>query len=133
MTDTRYRTLLWLYVALMVAAIASVFFPNYSEALSVAYEKEPETWLMSNLWVAGGLLGGLVVAWLVGLVGLFRFKSWARTLSLYSTLASFLVYPLLGASLSSGLESTLFEASTTVWGAILALSYFSAVSSRFGR
>ena len=114
-------------------AIASVFFPAYSEALAVAYAHEPETWLMSNLWVAGGLLGGLAVAWLLGLVGLFRFKSWVSPLSLYSMLVGFLVCPFLGASLSSGLESALLEASTTVWGAILALSYFSAVSDRFGR
>lgn len=133
MTDSRYLKLLWIYVALTVAAIASLFFPTYSDALTAAYDAEPSTWLMSNLWVAGGLLVSLVVAWLIGLIGLFRFKSWARSLSLYSTLAGFLVFPFLGASLSSGLENALFEASSTVWGAILALSYFSAVSGRFGR
>lgn len=133
MTDTRYRTFLWFYVALMAAAIVSVFFPTYSDALSITYDREPETWIMRNSWVAGSLLGALVVAWLVGLIGLFGFKTWARPLSLYSTLAGFLVYPFLGASLSSGIESALFEASATLWGAILALSYFSAVSDRFGR
>jgi hypothetical protein len=133
MTNSLYLKLLWIYVALAVATIASGFFSTYSEALTVAYDAEPSTWLMSNPWVAGGFIGSLVAAWLIGLVGLFRFKSWARSLSLYSTLAGFLVGPFLGTSLSSGLESTLAEASSIVWGAILALSYFSTVSGRFGR
>ena len=132
MTEARYRSLLWIYVALIVAAIASSIFPSYSIALAAAYDKEPDTWLMSSLWIAGGLWGGLVLAWLVGLAGLFFFKGWARTLSLYSTLIGFAVYPFSGPQLYSALETSLYDASTTLWGAILALSYFSAVSDRFG-
>ena len=78
MTDTRYRTLLWTYAALAVMAIAAAFFPTHSETLAAAYENEPETWFMSNLWVAGGSLVVLAIAW-------------ARLLSLCSTLASMLV------------------------------------------
>jgi hypothetical protein len=40
---------------------------------------------------------------------------------------------LAGSSLYWGLESGLYEASAMLWGAILALSYFSSVSARFGR
>jgi LytS/YehU family sensor histidine kinase len=133
MTDIRYRKLLWLYVALMLAAIVSAFFPMYSEDLAVAYSNEPETWLMRNPWIYGGMLGGLLVAWLTGLIGLFRFKAWARSLSLYVTLAGFFAYPFMGPSVLSGLESALFDAVSTIWGGILALSYFSAVSERFER
>ena len=133
MTDNRYLQLLWTYVALTIAAIVAMFFPDHSEPLAIAYDNEPTTWLMSNMWVASGILGSLAVAWLAGLVGLFRFKRWARSLSLYSTLAGFLIAPFMGAYLSSGLETSLFDASTTLWGAVLALSYFSAVSDRFGR
>lgn len=96
MTNSLYLKLLWIYVALTVATIASLFFSTYSETLTVAYDAEPSTWLMSNLWVAGGLIGSLAAVWLIGLVGLFRFKSWARPLSLYSTLAGLLVCPFLG-------------------------------------
>ena len=132
MTDSRYLKLLWTYLALTVTAIVAGLFPNHSETLQLAYDNEPATWLMSNIWLMGLVFGGLVITWLVGFVGLFFFKRWARSLSLYSTLAGFLIYPLMGAPLSSGLEAALFEASTTIWGAILALSYFSAVDDRFG-
>jgi hypothetical protein len=133
MTDVRYRLLLFIYVALISAAFASAYFATYSEALTIAYDDEPETWLTRNVWIGGGLLGGLLVVGLVGLAGLFLFKGWARPLSLYSTLAGVLITPFFGASVYSGLETALFDASATVWGAILALSYFSSVGDRFGR
>ena len=133
MTDARYLKILWIYVVLFVAATISIFFPTYSENLAAAYAAEPETWLMSNFWMAVGVLGAFAAAWLTGLVGLFFFKSWARTLSLYSTLAGFFITPVVGGSPYSGLEASLFEASTIVWGGILALSYFSPVSCRFER
>lgn len=133
MTENRYRQLLWIYVALTLASVVAMLFPSYSENLALAYEKEPETGLMNNLWLAVGLMGALVLVWLVGLVGLFRFKSWARPLSLYGTVAALLTYPFMGATLESGLESALFEASAYVWGAVLALSYHSAVGARFER
>jgi len=132
MTGPRYLKLLWTYLALTVTAIVAGLFPNHSETLQLAYDNEPATWLMSNIWLMGIVLGGLVITWLVGFVGLFFFKRWARSLSLYSTLAGFLIYPFIGAPLSSGLEAALLEASTTIWGAILALSYFSAIDDRFG-
>lgn len=133
MTDARYLKILWIYVVLLVAATISTFFPTYSENLAAAYEAEPVTWLMSNFWMAVVALVAFVPAWLTGLVGLFFFKRWARTLSLYLTLAGIFITPFFGASLYSGLETSLFDMSTTVWGGILALSYFSPVSCRFER
>jgi len=133
MTESRYLKMLFAYVALTAAAIVAGFFPSYSAELSAAYESEPDTWLMSNIWLAVGTLGALVLAWLAGLIGMFRFKSWARPLSLYSTLIIYVLYPFLGTSLLSGVEAALFDASTLLWGAILAVSYFSPVSARFGR
>ena len=133
MTDTRYRMLLWLYVAATVASIAASAFPPHSEALEAALEAEPTTWLWRNTAVSIGLFAALAIAWVVGLIGLFRFKGWGRSVSLYSTLAALLAAPLAGSSLYWGLESGLYEASGMLWGAILALAYFSPVSARFGR
>lgn len=133
MTDTRFRTLLCIYAALVAMSIACVFFPTHSESLAVALENEPQGWFMSHFWVAVGTLVALAIAWVAGCVGLFFFKAWARLLSLGATIAGVLVYPFTGATLTSGLEGALLEASSMVWGAILALSYFSSVSGRFGR
>ena len=133
MTESRYRKLLWIHVTLFLAAIVATAFPDYSDSLASAYANEPQAWPMGSPWVFGGIAAVLLATWLTGLVGLFFFKDWARRLSLYSTLAGFLVSPFFGASLSSGMESALFEASSVTWGAVLALSYFSPVSDRFGR
>jgi len=134
MSDTRYRQLLFLYVALVVAAVAAMFVPGgYSAELADAFANEPDAWLMRSFWLQLAILAPLLVAWIFGLVGLFFFKWWGRTLSTYSTIAGLLVYPFMSPSLSSGLESTLFEAHTLLWGALLALAYFSPVSVRFGR
>jgi hypothetical protein len=136
MTESRYLKMLLADVALTAAAIVAGFFPSYSAELSAAYKSEPDTWLMSNIWLAAGILGVLVLALLfalIGLIGMFRFKTWARTLSLYSTLIIYVLRPFLGTLLLSGLQDALLDASTLLWGAILAVSYFSPVSARFGR
>jgi len=134
MSETRYRQLLIFYFALFLAAIAAAFLPGgYSPELAEAYAKEPEAWIMQGTWMPLAVVSILLVPWLVALVGLFHFKWWSRSLALYSTLASLLIYPFVGADLSSGIESGLYEAHSILWGVILAISYFSPLSDRFGR
>lgn len=132
MTGARFRQLLWAYVVLLALETGSFFFPVFGATLPAACEVETETWLTSSPLLAGALLGALALAWLAGFAGLFLFKAWARPLALYSTLAGYLIYPSLGMTLASGFESMLAEASATVWGAILALAYFSTVIGQFG-
>lgn len=129
MTDKRFIQILWLYVALTIAAIVAAFFPSYSAALASAYENEPEGWL--GLWPSFLLAMVLLVGFVTGLIGLFRLKPWGRTLSMYSTLLGLLLSLVSGPSLSAGIETALVEASTVLWGAILALAYYSPVSQRF--
>lgn len=133
MTHSMFRKLLFVSIVLSLAAMVVAVFPTYSEALAIAYENEPQPWFMENPWIFGGVAAVLLLAWLASLVGLFLYKPWGRTLSLYSTFAALLVTPFIGVLLSSGIESALFDASSMVWGAVLALSYFSPVSDRFGR
>jgi hypothetical protein len=133
MTESRYKGLLYLYIVLCGAMILAMLFPSYSSELSAAYDAEPESVLMSNWWVAVGLLVAILIPNMMGLLGLFYFKRWARSLSLWSTVAAFVLYPFLGPSLMSGLESAFVEAASAVWGAVLALSYYSPVSAKFER
>lgn len=134
MTSAKFRLLILLHLALIAGGIAAVFLPGgYSQELADAYANEPTPWLTDGSWLSIAVVGGLIIVWLAGLVGLFLFKRWGRTLSLYSTAAEFLIYPFQGPSLSSALEATFFEASILVWGAVLALAYFSSVSERFRR
>ena len=133
MNESRYLKLLWLYVALILATVVASFFPTYSDNLATAYRAEPETWLFRHYWLAVSAAAVFALAWLFGLIGLFFFKKWARTLSSMMTIAGFLMHPLIGVSLNSGFESALIEASATLWGVILALTYFSALSEKFER
>lgn len=131
MTESRYRKLLWIYIALILATIVAGIFPIHSENLEAAYQAEPDTWLMSQFEIV--IFGATVftLTWLAGLIGLFFFKKWARTIAIWSTLIGFFIYPLIGTSLHSGFESALTDASATLWGVILSLSYFSPVSEKF--
>ena len=133
MTETRFRQLLVLYIAYTRAAAAASFVPGgYSRELANALASEPEPLLVRNLWLLLGLLIPLLGAIVAGLVGLFRFKPWGRSISLYATLAGFALVPLGGPTLSSPLEDALWGVSEILWGAILASAYFSAVAGRFG-
>ena len=132
MTESRFLKLLWIYVAVTVASMIAVLFPDYSGELSAAYDNEPESWLLQS-WIGWTVIGGFAATWIAGLIGLFYFKPWARSLSLYSTLAGFLIFPLSGPSLFSAIELGLADGASILWGAILAISYFSAISERFGR
>lgn len=131
-TERRFLGLLWAYVGTSLAALASLSFPDYSDGLAAAYAAEPEAWLLAGSWAANGVMGALMLACLVGLVGLFRFKAWGRTVSLYATPAALVVEACAGATLSSGVENALLGAASMLWGAVLALAYFSPVRSRFG-
>jgi hypothetical protein len=55
------------------------------------------------------------------------FKSWGRPISLVSTIASLVIYPFMGAILTSGLSSMLTEASILMWGFLLSAAYYSPV------
>lgn len=131
MNAKRFKQLLWADVALIVLTITAPFFSEYSPALKAAFESEPSTWLMNSGWLAYTLLSALVIVALAGFIGLFWFKSWARSVSLYSTILCFIILPFCGTVLQSGTESMLAQVSATFWGMILTLSYFSTVSERF--
>ena len=133
MTQKKFRRLVVLYIAFTIAGIAAAFLPSsYTQALSDALENEPTPLLLENLWLLFGLVLPLVAVTIAGMYGLFMFRRWGRTFSLCSTVAGLLFFPFLGPSLSAGFESMLYEAATLLWGAILSLSYCSAVAVHFG-
>jgi hypothetical protein len=131
MTEYRFLLVLWTYVAVTLASIVAGFFPTYSDALATAYAGEPEDWLSRNIWADVIVSTLLLCSWLVGLIGLFFFKRWARSLSLAQTFLGLVVLFFIGPNLLSSLESFLLETSILLWGVILTLAYFSPVSTRF--
>jgi hypothetical protein len=132
-SDSRFRWLLVLYVIVTLGAIGAIFVPGgYSQQLADAFSQEPELLLFNNEWLTLAVALSLLAAMITGLIGLYFFKRWGRSVSLYSTILGLIMYLFSGPEIYSALESVLFEVSSLLWGAILALAYYSPVASRLG-
>jgi magnesium-transporting ATPase (P-type) len=132
MNQKLFRSPIVLYATLTVAGAFSMLLPaGYSKELSDALDKEPITPLLDSSWFVFVVMLPLVLSFVAGLFGLYMFKSWGRSLSLYSTLAGIVLFPFLGPSLYGGLESAIDELASMILGAILALSYYSNISAKF--
>lgn len=128
-----FRLLIIIHVLLLAAGTAAPLAPpGYSPTLAEAFEAEPVPMLLDSSWLMPALMLPFVAAVLAGLYGLYMLKRWGRALSLYSSVAGCALTVFLGPSLQSGWESALFEAATLLWGAILALSYYSPLRRQFG-
>jgi hypothetical protein len=90
-----------------------------------------------NQTSTGGLVFRLVifilyvVASLVAFVGLYLFKPWARPTNFILAALVIFVSPAMGHVVLSGLAQGLGEIALLLWGAVLALAYFSSISERF--
>jgi hypothetical protein len=132
MNPKSFRALVSLSIALLVAAASvDLVFPHLlSSSLALAVEGEPVSSLFeTSLGLA--LVGSWLTGTLVGVVGLFFFRSWARTLTFWLTALGFALYPALGSTVSSWLAAALTEAAAITWGAMLAFAYSEPVSSKF--
>ena len=132
MTPLQFRVLLVAYVASAAANMGIVLTEfGYSPYLAAAYASQPEAPLVLSpvalVLLAVPLLGGS----LVGLVGLFLFKAWGRSLSFWTTAGLLLFVPFLGPFQTTPLEDFFADIASLLWGAALALSYFTPLSLRF--
>lgn len=133
MTAYRFRLLLCLHFILETAlAVAARYSSNLiSPQLQAALEAEPVHWSAGNLTLDLSITLFLGICSMAGLIGMFMFKSWGRTMSLATTVAFMTVLFVPGTAVLSWLDYVLAELLSMLWGAILALAYFSPVSSLF--
>ncbi|MDL2358233.1 MAG: hypothetical protein QFF03_23545 [Pseudomonadota bacterium] len=135
MTKTRFRALLIFYLgissATLLAGLLNV--AGYSTTLASAYAAEPNDLIDRHPWplLAGAAL--LIAAALAGMVGLYRFTNWGRTVSLYVTVAALVLTPLAGPMLLNPVEGALSQAASVLSGALMAIAYFSPLSGEFSR
>ena len=135
LSTRQFRGMVWLYVALSVAGVFfDRLFPGLMpEVLRTANEKFIQDMSASlSPWVLW-LYAVLIVTCLVSLVGLYRFKPWARPLNLLLVGAGVVLsfFPPYGFGFSS-VALALTTASTMLNGAILAAAYFAPeISKRF--
>jgi len=132
MSPTAFRCTVAAAFVLPFGALAiDLLYPGLiPPALVHARDAEPlpstyDEWWFIVTTVALGLL--FVVAW----VGLALFKRWSRRLALWVSVVGLGYYPLTGATVSSGLAAGLSEVSAMLWGAALAVAYFSPLRVRF--
>jgi hypothetical protein len=131
MTKTKFRYLLLLYLALSAASLlAGQFGDSFSEGLTAAFAQEPNL-VEKHPWPSLFVAILFLALTLAGMVGLYKFKLWGRTLSLYTTIAGLLQYVLVGPTLTGAMEHLFSEAGTMLWGALLAIAYYSPLSEQF--
>ena len=135
MTTSQFRSLLIASLVLGLAAgLVDTIFPSaVPEALfqaHAAYDASlsaPTPMLIFSMLVA--LIG--VVGYIAAFIGLFTFRPWAPRVAIFTTVLLILVSPGIGASVSSGWASALTELSSTLWGVVLAVVYFSPLKEKF--
>lgn len=133
MTAFRFRLLLSLYVILSVAALAASWYSSdlIPPAIRAAVDAEPVVWDVANLPLTLSIILPLGIGSVAGLIGMYMFKPWARTFSLVFTVAGLIVVPFMGTVVLSQVDYIMVELAAMVWGAVLALAYYSPVSSLF--
>jgi O-antigen/teichoic acid export membrane protein len=135
MTPRTYRVLLLTSLVLgIVGAVFDAVFPSALPTNFAQAQEAHEDSLSASVIVlaaVGGLIG--LVIGVASAVGLYLFRPWAPRLALAITVLAFPLVVLLGATALSGWSMAIAELSSTLWGAVLALTYFSPLRERFVR
>ena len=118
-------------MAIMGATLDAVIPDAVPRQLSDAYESFSNEALDANWYIAGALALVCGIGIFIATVGLYLFKPWARTAAVVVTIAALPLYVLLGPIVQSGWATMLIESSSTLWGVVLAMAYFSPLSERF--
>lgn len=133
MSPTLFRLTVVLSLLLPLVAIGvDVVFPGLiPQGVEKATEIESVPSVFENWWFIAATVA-IVAAALAGAGGMLLFKRWARRTSLWCTLLLLLYYPFTGNTVQSGVAASMNEASSMLWGAAMAMAYFSAIRIRFG-
>ena len=73
----------------------------------------------------------LILALVVASVGLYKFKTWARSLLLWTNVASVIVSPLYGVAIASALTSPLAALESLLMGGIIFAMYLPPIAPLF--
>jgi hypothetical protein len=99
--------------------------------LSQALDEYSETLPESELLVIGIASIILLLVGIVSTIGLYFFRPWAPLLTVLVTVIAYPFTVLIGPTVISGWTMALMDLSTMLWGAVLALTYFSHIKNHF--
>lgn len=134
MSPRVFRFLILSHLVLLGSAgVVDLAFPELVPAAAARALEEAMPPMTADDWRFAAFAVPWALAFLAGIIGLLFFRRWARSLSLWATVAGLAIYPMFGPSLSSAWAIALAEASATLWGAVLALAFFSPLADRFAR
>lgn len=134
MNPKQFRILLTLSLVIGLAGpVVDYLFPLLSEPFKQAQEASDEMLSSTSDFVALAAAIGLLATGIAAYFGLFNFRPWAPRLAVVSTVLGLLAIPFLGSTAQSGLATSLSEASSVLWGVVLALVHWSPLAARFAR
>jgi hypothetical protein len=133
MTPIQFRYMLVAYLSLGIfGGIFDFLFPSAIPETLANAQNAHDADLPSALIISAGILGVIILfCGIIVTFGLYMFRPWAPRLALVVTLLALPIYPLLGFQVASGWSMAITDLATTMWGAILALAYFSPLKERF--
>ena len=115
----------------LASAVVDILIPGLLSApLSQAWDQEPNFFNEAGFWLIGVALVW-AIAMLAASLGFFLFKPWARRTLLWGSVVGLVLYAPFGSSASSWLSSALGDTSSVLFGASLAIAYFSPLSQLF--
>jgi urea transporter len=132
-TPSLFRKLLLLsIICAVMGGLLDIVLPNLIPASLYQAQEEVEQSASHTEFIILLLIGiPIIIVNIISVVGLFCFRPWAPRIAIIATLLSFMIYPLLGYSLSSGWAQALIDFSTLLWGVVLTLTYCSPIRKRF--
>ena len=133
MSTAQFRYLLIASLALGVAGgFFDTIFPSaVPEVLMQAHEYYTDN--LSTSMAVYSIIIAIVglIGYIAAFIGLFTFRPWAPNVAVFSTVLLILASPAMGASVFSGWAYALTELSSTLWGIVLAVVYFSPIKDKF--
>lgn len=79
----------------------------------------------------GILILTILVLYIINVVGLWKFKPWAKKMYVVITVFSFISLPLLGPTVMNSWESMLYDIAILLEGALLVLLFVGPVANKF--
>ena len=130
-TKNGFRALVVTSYVIALGGFVDIAFPSLLAPELQAYFAKAE--LTTKGTVAAVLSTLLLIAGLVALYGLLRFRSWARTLYVALTVAGIIMLAtVIDEQISSGLAATFLYVSDFLGGVVLAMMYLAPVKDYFG-
>ena len=83
--------------------------------------------------IIAGIGTALFILCIIGLIGIFLFKKWGRTITVLMTLVATISQPFMGVLVVMPIASTLYGVSTMAFGALLCMAYLQPISSEFNK